>query len=443
MEDFEMEYFKASEIESSTQRPKRLHNSTLPNKPVSNKRKKLQPMSKDKQQETNIAIQASKIKHQENNLLRFAVTNQEKINSNAESTNQQESTNKVSESIVQTDQQKNSDKNLNFTIAHGSLQTKQQGPNNIINSVSLRTDNQTTTSLTKPQVSSKANQSKTSTQDHSQINQNKISLTIKQIKISLDQQRNGITRVPSPTTVPHNAVQTTSNKPKRIQLSLKSNQNDFYAVANTNATKQHAQNCSECNKPGYTSSVKNDAPSIQTNPSCLVLCQRCPFACHLVCLKEKSIFDLSKFLCPNCAPLLECIGCKRHVVSKKTDGETHPKCLDCTRYGDLQVENILALRKEKSEVLIKWKGKSFRHVSWIPFDWTQKMWKNKLFVYETTYGLKDTTSKDGRFFPVEWTKVERILKVRWEGQKVTKIFAVYQDTNYKDGNHENNKFIID
>ncbi|RCH78962.1 hypothetical protein CU098_004942, partial [Rhizopus stolonifer] len=281
MEDFEMEYFKASEIESSTQRPKRLHNSTLPNKPVSNKRKKLQPMSKDKQQETNIAIQASKIKHQENNLLRFAVTNQEKINSNAESTNQQESTNKVSESIVQTDQQKNSDKNLNFTIAHGSLQTKQQGPNNIINSVSLRTDNQTTTSLTKPQVSSKANQSKTSTQDHSQINQNKISLTIKQIKISLDQQRNGITRVPSPTTVPHNAVQTTSNKPKRIQLSLKSNQNDFYAVANTNATKQHAQNCSECNKPGYTSSVKNDAPSIQTNPSCLVLCQRCPFACHL------------------------------------------------------------------------------------------------------------------------------------------------------------------
>lgn len=114
-------------------------------------------------------------------------------------------------------------------------------------------------------------------------------------------------------------------------------------------------------------------------------------------------------------------------------------CLDCITYQNRQPQSILAQRtneKDQKELLIRWKDVSFRHANWVSSSWLQATSTVLFTKYKSKYGTEDTQPKNGRYFPIEWITIERILDVIWEEnnkQKAKCILAVFKDTEYGDG----------
>ncbi|KAG0790672.1 hypothetical protein G6F22_006349 [Rhizopus arrhizus] len=113
-------------------------------------------------------------------------------------------------------------------------------------------------------------------------------------------------------------------------------------------------------------------------------------------------------------------------------------CLDCITYQNRQPQSILAQRtneKDQKELLIRWKDVSFRHANWVSSSWLQATSTVLFTKYKSKYGTEDTQPKNGRYFPIEWITIERILDVIWEEnnkQKAKCILAVFKDTEYGD-----------
>ncbi|KAG1383340.1 hypothetical protein G6F61_001447 [Rhizopus arrhizus] len=234
-----------------------------------------------------------------------------------------------------------------------------------------------------------------------------------------------------------------STRSGRIQVIPTSFQEEFYAIKNVKKKsneksynvsfysdefiKQHTKYCFRCHQTGFPNGRNNDAEAVSCGPECarirLLLCQTCTLSCHNNCLSATSdiYFDANTYTCV-----------------KYLDDYQEGDCLDCITYQNRQPQSILAQRtneKDQKELLIRWKDVSFRHANWVSSSWLQATSTVLFTKYKSKYGTEDTQPKNGRYFPIEWITIERILDVIWEEnnkQKAKCILAVFKDTEYGD-----------
>lgn len=272
-----------------------------------------------------------------------------------------------------------------------------------------------------------------------------------------------------------------STRSGRIQVIPTSFQEEFYAIKNVKKKsneksynvsfysdefiKQHTKYCFRCHQTGFPNGRNNDAEAVSCGPECarirLLLCQTCTLSCHNNCLSATSdiYFDANTYTCVKCKnKKMNCIACHQslniandfifrckicfrtyHPQCIDLDDYQEGDCLDCITYQNRQPQSILAQRtneKDQKELLIRWKDVSFRHANWVSSSWLQATSTVLFTKYKSKYGTEDTQPKNGRYFPIEWITIERILDVIWEEnnkQKAKCILAVFKDTEYGDG----------
>ncbi|KAG0776079.1 hypothetical protein G6F29_009636 [Rhizopus arrhizus] len=275
----------------------------------------------------------------------------------------------------------------------------------------------------------------------------------------------------------------TTTRSGRIQTMPKSYQQEFHTKLNTKKDrkekyrsvpfysddfiKRHSIHCFRCYKTGYPNGSRNDTFEVSCGPTRqrtrLLLCQTCSLSCHNNCLPALNdhCFDTqtSHYTCVKCKnKTFDCVGCQKNI--DKTNDKVffrckscfrpyHPHCInndlyeegdchDCATFKDRQPQSILAQRKDsenREELLIKWKDESFRHVNWVSASWIQALYTTLYTYYKKKRDDEDSEPKKGRYFPIEWTMIERILNVEWKDknkQQVKRVFAVFKDTDYGD-----------
>ncbi|CEI86117.1 hypothetical protein RMCBS344292_00562 [Rhizopus microsporus] len=276
---------------------------------------------------------------------------------------------------------------------------------------------------------------------------------------------------------------TSTTRSGRIQIAPKTYDKEFYAILNHKKESnekfyhvplysddfidQHADICFRCRKPGYPNGPKSDTVEISTGPerarTRLLMCNTCSLSCHNNCLPTKPKLALNvvtgAYSCTKCRSKKDyCMICEK-VADKNNDQVLlrcgscyrvhHPTCadknvfqdgicIDCVTYSSRQAHMILAQRtndKNHKEMLVKWKNTSFNHLDWVPATWLQSLHTILHNNFRKKHGTADTRLKNGRYFPQEWTMVERILNVEWEdkaNQKPKRIFAVFKDMDYEE-----------
>ncbi|KAI9262698.1 P-loop containing nucleoside triphosphate hydrolase protein [Sporodiniella umbellata] len=224
----------------------------------------------------------------------------------------------------------------------------------------------------------------------------------------------------------------------------------------------HSQKCFRCFKGGLPNGSNGTAVSVLCGPTVsrhrLLLCKTCSLVCHNNCLPAlcKQSFDSEgNYNCAKCRISTDCSGCHEKLLKNsqkvvfrcttclrgyhskciKNGSDDGSRCQDCIYYDGKQATRIVAKKTDEKgeELLILWKGQSFRHVSWVPSSWFKARHASLYKNYEKKYGDEDTPIKRGRYFPIEWTIIERILNVEWEDKKSMipkKVLAVYKDTGY-------------
>ncbi|CAO3690156.1 unnamed protein product [Rhizopus stolonifer] len=228
--------------------------------------------------------------------------------------------------------------------------------------------------------------------------------------------------------------------------------------------KEHTLICFRCNKQGKPNGPKNDAPKVICGPHAsrlrLLLCVSCSLACHNSCLPQgcsKSFDEDNQYTCSKCRLDKTCTTCEKSLEKKgkfafrcrscfrayhsdcvDSDLIKEGECNDCVTNSALLPQKIVAQKtteKDGQMLLIRWKEKSFRHTTWVPTSWVKAHYANILNIYRKNFGDEDTEPKKGRYFPVEWTTIERILNVEWEDQKNNipkRVLAVFKDTAYEE-----------
>jgi hypothetical protein len=116
-------------------------------------------------------------------------------------------------------------------------------------------------------------------------------------------------------------------------------------------------------------------------------------------------------------------------------------CMECKTYGS-KSGNIVGERgnnENKTELLIRWKDKSFRHTNWVAESWFGRAQPSTHKAY-----LKkklDPSFEVASTIPIEWKTVDRILNVEWINKntmEVKRVFSVMKDSNYDDGKYRTN-----
>ncbi|KAI9272592.1 hypothetical protein BY458DRAFT_489564 [Sporodiniella umbellata] len=235
----------------------------------------------------------------------------------------------------------------------------------------------------------------------------------------------------------------------RIRLSQPSTNSAFYAITNKKSDqksmvnqstipldciKLHSRICFECHQELYPDETQNNTSLTHSD---FLFCLGCSFACHKACRKDRQSFNLTSFMCRMCSetdainyddPVFRCITCTG-VFS--TTCRVKEECPGCIAFKSYSLDTILSHRtREKTELLVKWKNRSYRQLDWIDLKLIETKYPDVLSIFLANQDTSASTNKE--LFPSKYVIPDRILDVRQKGNNITEIFVVYPLMEYKD-----------
>ncbi|MCL7042694.1 hypothetical protein MKW94_001258 [Papaver nudicaule] len=140
----------------------------------------------------------------------------------------------------------------------------------------------------------------------------------------------------------------------------------------------------------------------------LLECETCTFAYHSKCLRPPLTSPPSSWKCPECVSPL-------NDIDKILDCEMRPTVAENSDASKLGSKQIFV-----KQYLVKWKGLSYLHCTWVPEEEFLKAFKAHpgLRTKIHNFNIKITTANNFEVaFPPEWTTVDRILASRWNGDE--------------------------
>lgn len=158
--------------------------------------------------------------------------------------------------------------------------------------------------------------------------------------------------------------------------------------------------------------AKEDACQACGESGSLICCGTCTYAFHLKCLlpPRKTAPDDS-WSCPECVSPL-------NQIEKILDFEMHP-----TTSGKIDMAKSDSKQKHAKKYLVKWKGLSYLHCTWIPEEEFKKAFKTnprlktRVNNFKSQMDLVNNSEDDWVGIRPEWTTVDRIIARRKFGDK--------------------------
>ncbi|KAI8336399.1 P-loop containing nucleoside triphosphate hydrolase protein [Choanephora cucurbitarum] len=246
---------------------------------------------------------------------------------------------------------------------------------------------------------------------------------------------------------------------------------------NTSFIQHHATICFNCKQSGNCNSQEEVQIGKEEKRQRLLLCHHCSLSTHNNCIANLRMIDRAsgRMKCGKCQLSHKCCGCQKSMLASDDQWEDETKsekgvafrcstcfrgfhrscvlknvspslakdhqdlvelyqsglCMECSAFQNRTPQSIVSERSESKagpEVLIKWKGESFRHTTWVLKDWICASSPTLYRGYEKRKAEKGIPAVSD-----EWCIVDRILNVEWEDKaqtKASRILAVFKDTDY-------------
>lgn len=215
--------------------------------------------------------------------------------------------------------------------------------------------------------------------------------------------------------------------------------------------------CSGCKKPRTIrnlSIARSEDTPVEINEdqeeddNILFRCQRCTRGFHYDCLPPF----------PDEEERLSHISSEKRLRARQLICQRKWQCPECVSY-DRRMHSIITWRPvDKSveradmifenddlkprEFLVRWQNTSYRHLSWVPEDWVQKIaparWR-KFCEVQLRQGYRPVEE----IVPKQWLMIDRILEARNAEdevldasagiEEVASIYATFQGLDYDDG----------